>query len=549
MAKKAAEIEEDGGESTALALVSVQEIVPVALFASGESVDALLAKLVAEVRGKADTDELDISTAKGRKLRRSLAFGVSRSKTFLDGLGKDLNESKRHEIDAVDLERRKIRTCCDALRDEVNLPVDEWETADETRIKGHEDAIAAIAAEPGGDTVAELQRRLVTLQNWPPRDWQEFKRRADKALAAEIDATTKRILEVEQREQAERDRVAREQEDAARQAEQDRLEREAREKRIAEEAAAEATRRAEEAAQAERAAAAAREREAEQAKLDAQRRQQEAEEAAESARYEAQELRAANERRRIREHQARLDIICEVVPIPLGTPAARISEWIAATEEMAPPDTLIDWEEFTDGAKHACEAVLAALRPAYDEAVQREAAAEAEMKRTAAHEKRLDEIASIAAAFHVNSDASEQKIQGAIDSVQRAGDLEWDEFSLRAKTVIADAVASLRRSEERAKNFREQAEAETAERIKRDQDAAVAAALEADRKQRPAPAPATLSTCPVDRALQGKMNTEAMTDLVNKAGLKDVQARNIIKMIASGQIRNVSMVYTAVPPA
>jgi colicin import membrane protein len=100
-------------ESTEL-VVAGAPVTAVTLFVQG-GVETILSKLETEVRAV----KRDISSAKGRKEIKSLAFKVARSKTALDEMGKDLNESKRAEINRVDAERRIIRERCDALKEEV----------------------------------------------------------------------------------------------------------------------------------------------------------------------------------------------------------------------------------------------------------------------------------------------------------------------------------------------------------------------------------------------------------------------------------------------
>lgn len=69
----------------------------------------------------------DTSTDKGRKAIASMARKVARSKTFLDGLGKDLNADAKKKAKVVDDVRKSMREYLDGLRDEVRAPLDEYE--------------------------------------------------------------------------------------------------------------------------------------------------------------------------------------------------------------------------------------------------------------------------------------------------------------------------------------------------------------------------------------------------------------------------------------
>lgn len=83
----------------------------------------------------------DVSTEKGRKEIASIAFKVAKSKTYLDGLGKDLVSDWKGKAKVVDNERKRSREFLDDLKDEVRRPLSEWEHAEEERIQRHMDTI------------------------------------------------------------------------------------------------------------------------------------------------------------------------------------------------------------------------------------------------------------------------------------------------------------------------------------------------------------------------------------------------------------------------
>lgn len=252
----------------------------------------------------------DISTRKGREEIASKALKVSVAKQDLLRLGKTLKEDHLRIQKAIVAEEKIVTEKFDALRNEIRAPLTEFENREKSRVAAHEAALAAIVEPPGygaTETIAELEARLDYLNNYPPRDWQEFTARAADALAVERDraaglltAARKREAEAAElerlrAEEAERQRLAaietqrlREEQIAAEAAANAKAEAEAR--------AAQEAREAEERAQAQlRAAEAERVRQAE----EAARREREAAEALERAEREKQEAIEAVERERL----------------------------------------------------------------------------------------------------------------------------------------------------------------------------------------------------------------------------------------------------------
>ena len=307
--------------STELAVMpAIQSIVPAEFFKPNGS-ETVLAALKDEVRKQAAL--LDISTETGRAAIASLAYKVARSKTALDEQGKDLVTAIKKQSGEIDAERRHVREEMDALKEEIRKPLTDWENAEKDRIAGHEGALAAIAESPefgATETVEELQARLGFLNNFPARDWQEFKARADKALSDEILRTEGLLARTEKREAAiaEAKRlydeavecaIKKREEDAAKAATEAANRRAAEQARIAREAAERERQRIEN----ERIEAEARvkqaeeqrmaaERKAEQDRIDAERRAEEdrqraARELKESEERAAQQAEEAEQRR------------------------------------------------------------------------------------------------------------------------------------------------------------------------------------------------------------------------------------------------------------
>lgn len=277
-------------ESTALAVIeSVESLKAVVVFAPG-GVDDILNKLKSEVRAI----KTDISTPTGRAQIKSLAYKVARSKTALDDLGKDLTADLKAQTNAIDAERRKLRDELDALKEEVRKPLTDRETAEEDRVKAHEEAIEEIARcasflvmQPGSH---EIKGRIAHLQLLQPRDWQEFAQRAQEVTATALASLTALLAVAEKREADEAELVRLREEEAERlRQEQARLTAE-REAKIAADAAEAARIEAEAKAAKEAEEAAARQAE-ELARVESERRAAE-ERAIEEARIAAEKAEA-----------------------------------------------------------------------------------------------------------------------------------------------------------------------------------------------------------------------------------------------------------------
>lgn len=268
----------------------------------------------------------DASTASGRKAIASAAYKVARAKIFLDDMGKKLTDEWRARTDAVNADRRTIRTALDALAEDIRQPVTAWETAEKARVSGHEAALAeivALAAFPFDASSADLSDRISKLSIGDNRDWQEFKDRASDARATAFDTLSAALVQAQAREEQAAE-LARLRAAAEEQARADAARRAAeRDAQIAAEAAerarrdaeAEAQRREREAAEAERAKAERERTEAAAAIARAEERARRAEaekaEAAERAEREriaavdAERVRKAREEQAEREEAAR----------------------------------------------------------------------------------------------------------------------------------------------------------------------------------------------------------------------------------------------------
>ncbi|HGW8506470.1 TPA: hypothetical protein ACNRPQ_004712 [Raoultella ornithinolytica] len=245
-------------------LVVIEKKNAMAVFTNNDQLDPLIEAIEKEARSLVP----DVTTKKGRDAIASMAHKVARSKTYIDNAGKDLVAELKALPKQIDESRRVVRERLDALKDEVRRPLTEWE-AEQERIKA-EEAMNALHAE-------------ALAMN------EEF----DRQLAARIESDHEMALLMN-------DAFDREQAEKKAEAERQRIAREEEIKRLAEE---KAKREAAEQAQREIDAAAAREREAILAKERAEREQREAAERAErekQAAVEAERCKAQEEADRIR---------------------------------------------------------------------------------------------------------------------------------------------------------------------------------------------------------------------------------------------------------
>ena len=196
----------------------------------------------------------DVTTKKGRDAIASMAHKVARSKTYIDNAGKDLVADLKALPKQIDESRRVVRERLDALKDEVRRPLTEWEAEQ-----------ALIAAEEA----AEEERLRIEAEQ----------KAALEALRKQVEVDHEMALLMDKD-------IDRERADKAAEAERQRI---AREEEIARQAEEKAKREAAEKAQREIDAAAAREREAILAKERAERERIEAQQRAEREQREAAE--------------------------------------------------------------------------------------------------------------------------------------------------------------------------------------------------------------------------------------------------------------------
>lgn len=225
--------------SEIMELVVIEKKNAMAVFTNNDQLDPLIELIEKEARSLVP----DVTTKKGRDAIASMAHKVARSKTYIDNAGKDLVAELKALPKQIDESRRVVRERLDALKDEVRRPLTEWE-AEQERIKA-EEAMNEMHAEAlemnikfdqelaakfeadhemallmdkdidreRADKAAEAERQRIAYE-------EEIKRLAAAAAAREVEQRAQREREEAahreavlkaQAEQAERDRIAAEQ--------------------------------------------------------------------------------------------------------------------------------------------------------------------------------------------------------------------------------------------------------------------------------------------------------------------------------------------------
>jgi chromosome segregation ATPase len=204
----------------------------------------------------------DVSTRAGRDLIRAFANRVTKSKTAIEEVGAALAKEQKEIPKRIDATRRLFKDTLDAWRDEVRQPLSDWEAAEEARVTQIKDGLAALqgtiddpswvsrSSEQLRDRLGEVERDGDVSEG----RWDEYAPAAAELRTKAIEVLTERVAVAEKREAeaAELDRLRKELGER---------ERQDRERKIAEDAAAKAKADAADAlARSERERAAAEER-------------------------------------------------------------------------------------------------------------------------------------------------------------------------------------------------------------------------------------------------------------------------------------------------
>ncbi|HHH0537861.1 TPA: hypothetical protein ACPZS9_000128 [Yersinia enterocolitica] len=168
-------------EATGLSIV-IEPKNALAVFTQPDHIESILQQVEKEVNSFVP----DVSTKKGRDAIASLGLKVAKTKTYLDGLGKDLVTEYKEVPKKIDASRKTVRDRLDALKEKVLLPKLEFE-AEQERLKLEAERIAA-EQRKAQETADRIQR--------------EAKQKEDARLAEEkrvADEAAKRAADVEHR--------------------------------------------------------------------------------------------------------------------------------------------------------------------------------------------------------------------------------------------------------------------------------------------------------------------------------------------------------------
>lgn len=141
-------------EATGLSIV-IEAKNALAVFTQPDHIELILQQVEKEVNSFVP----DVSTKKGRDAIASLGLKVAKTKTYLDGLGKDLVTEYKEVPKKIDASRKTVRDRLDALKEKVLLPRLEYE-AEQDRIAA-EAAYAAMWQEAHEMDASITAERLV----------------------------------------------------------------------------------------------------------------------------------------------------------------------------------------------------------------------------------------------------------------------------------------------------------------------------------------------------------------------------------------------------
>jgi len=196
-------------------LIVVEKLNPAKVFFDGG-----MDEILSTIRSKLNEFEGDATTDAGRKEIISMAYKVSRSKTLLDNIRKELISDAKTKIDKANATWKPAKETLDKWRDEVRQPVTEWEEAEAHKerlridcIQGELSELKGVLIDPFNQKTDSLKRIISELEalEISPERFYEFTSEAKQikneklCLAREALQTRERLdkEEVERKEAAE----------------------------------------------------------------------------------------------------------------------------------------------------------------------------------------------------------------------------------------------------------------------------------------------------------------------------------------------------------
>lgn len=258
-------------------LVVIEQATALDLFTAPEKVNQMLAHIKTLAEEERKELDSDLSVAKNRKAFASLAYKVTQTKTAIDKAGKLVVDDLKELPKKVDAARKLFRDELDSLSDGIRKPLTEWEEQEKAREEAealkkqveidHEEALQM--NELFDLRKAEAERQRIAHEEEMKRQTAEQARlEAERKAQQEIEAAAQREREAKEAQE----RAEREKQEAIQRAEQAAKETKEKAERDAKEAQERAEREKQAAIEAERKKA----REAEQARLaEEERKRQE----------------------------------------------------------------------------------------------------------------------------------------------------------------------------------------------------------------------------------------------------------------------------------
>lgn len=165
--------------------------------------EGMMNSLLEDVRKEVSGLQADIATEEGRAAIRSLAYSIARRKTTFDEAGKELTESHRKAVEAVNKKRSTLKAELEAIQKDCRKPLTEWEEAEEARkdtINRTRVLFADAAAMRGdmADALGYLER--VKSAELDPEVFADLLETAQAEQAAAITALEKIIADLKQAE-------------------------------------------------------------------------------------------------------------------------------------------------------------------------------------------------------------------------------------------------------------------------------------------------------------------------------------------------------------
>lgn len=272
-------------------LVTIEQSNVLQVFTTEKGLDPLLSKVQEEINSFVP----DVTTKKGRDAIASIAYKVSQTKSYLDNTGKKLVDDLKKQPKAVDAERKRMRELLDKWRDEVRKPLTDLEDSEKEVIGKFTSLteIEGLNSEFVSRKLEEAKSIDIDFAVIKPKELEKKKQDTIEFLQSEFESlkdSEAKQAEIErlQKEAAEREQKEREEIIAREAAEKARIEAEQKAKMEAEKAERERLRAIQEKEQAERDRIESEQR-AERMRIEAQERaEREKQEAIERERREAE---------------------------------------------------------------------------------------------------------------------------------------------------------------------------------------------------------------------------------------------------------------------